>query len=68
MSKGIFPALRNHWTVKRGRMVPKVQFESLDEALAFMERRHIDKDVFTPYVCKDCNKWHIGHTRSNKNH
>ena len=49
-------------------MVPKVQFESLDEALAFMERRHIDKDVFTPYVCKDCNKWHIGHTKSNKNH
>ena len=45
-------------------MIPKVQFRSLDEALAFMDRKHINKDTYHPYICKDCGMWHIGHYKT----
>ena len=57
-------ALHFHWTWKHGKMIAKKQFKTLDNALAFMDKRHIDKDVFNPYVCPDCGMWHIGHRKS----
>lgn len=63
MSRAIHLKLRNHWTSKKGIMVPKVQFKTLKDALEFMEKRHINKDVFHPYICQDCGMWHIGHTK-----
>lgn len=53
--------LKAHWTSRKGIMVPKVQFKTLDEALEFMEKRKIKG--YHPYVCPDCGMWHIGHDK-----
>lgn len=54
MTKAIHLKLRDHWTSKKGVMVPKVQFKTLEDALEFIDKRHINKDVFHPYICQDC--------------
>lgn len=63
MGQAIAKGLKQHWTVKHGRMVPKRQFKSLEEALSYIEKRHINKDIYHPYVCSDCGQWHVGHNR-----
>ena len=55
--------LHAHWTRRKGKLVPKVQFKTLEEAFEFMDKRKIDKDVYHPYVCPDCGMWHIGHSK-----
>ena len=61
MTRAISKGLKAHWTSKSGIMVPKAQFKTLDDALEFMDKRKIDKDIYHPYVCPDCGMWHIGH-------
>lgn len=58
-----FKSLKNHWTSKRGIMVPKKQFRTIEEALEYMDKHKIDKIKYTPYVCSDCGMWHIGHLK-----
>lgn len=55
--------LKMHWTSKKGKMVPKAQFKTLEDALAFMDKKGINKNVYHPYVCPDCGMWHIGHSK-----
>ena len=55
--------LHFHWTERGGSLVAKRQFKTLDDALAFMDKRHINKDKFNVYVCPDCGMWHIGHRK-----
>ena len=38
----------------------KVPFESLSDALEYMMLNNIP-DIYTPYCCETCGKWHIGH-------
>ena len=59
-------ALHQHWTIKKGQMVPKAQFKTLDEAIAFMDKKHINKNLYHPYICPDCGLWHIGHIKGTK--
>lgn len=56
-------ALKQHWTTKHGKIVPKVAFKTIDEALSFMDKSNINKHVYHPYVCPDCGMWHIGHSK-----
>ena len=56
-------ALHQHWTWKHGKMVPKMAFKTIDEALGYMDERRINKDIFHPYICPDCGMWHIGHSK-----
>lgn len=62
-SEAIARGLKQHWTVKHGKMIPKLQFKSLAEALDYMKNHHINKNIYTPYVCRDCGLWHIGHIK-----
>lgn len=62
-AKGFMKSLSNHWTSKHGKMVPKVQFKTIEDALSFMDKRNIDKNIYHPYVCRDCGMWHIGHVK-----
>lgn len=55
--------LNQHWTHKKGKLLPKAQFQSLESALKFMDQCRIDKNSYHPYVCAICGMWHIGHTR-----
>ena len=59
-------ALHAHWTQKKGKLVPKVQFPTIEEAIEFMEKKSIDKDTYHPYICPDCGAWHIGHYKGTK--
>lgn len=56
-------ALHQHWTQKGGTLVAKVPFRTLNDALDFMNKKHINKDLYHPYVCRECGMWHIGHTK-----
>lgn len=58
--------LNEHWTQKHGRLVAKMQFRTLSECLAFMEKSGIDKDKYHPYVCGVCGAWHLGHHHKHK--
>lgn len=58
--------LKQHWTLKHGKMVPKLQFKTLDEALLYIRNHHINSDKYTPYICRDCGLWHIGHSKPKK--
>ena len=49
---------REHYTRKDGEWKPKQKFESEQEALTFINKHKMYK--YTAYVCKVCNKWHIG--------
>lgn len=44
-------------------MVPKMQFKTLYDCLGYMDKHHISKNKFHPYVCPDCGMWHIGHSK-----
>jgi len=57
--KSKFPGLKNHWTFSRGKMIPKKQFQSEDEAYLFIEENKMKG--YHPYLCRDCGMWHIGH-------
>ena len=60
---------RTHWKVVRYKNNPKLKakkaFATYDEALAACQNyanRHPDDDrPVTPYLCAECNRWHIGH-------
>lgn len=56
--------MHEHWTQKHGKLVAKVQFKTLDEVLDYMDKHHINKDIYHPYVCSECGMWHIGHSRN----
>lgn len=56
-------ALHQHWTNKHGKMVPKMQFKTLDNCLEYMNKHKTNKDKYHPYVCPDCGMWHIGHNK-----
>ena len=58
--------LNQHWTSKHGVMVQKLQFQTLDEVLMYMEANRIDTNIYNPYVCSICGLWHIGHYRKRK--
>lgn len=58
--------LNNHWTSKHGIMKPKMQFATLDDAIRYMNEHNINKEVYSPYVCRDCGQWHIGHFHKRK--
>lgn len=60
--RAIAKGLKQHWTVKHGKMVPKIQFKTLDEALEYIEKHHINSSKYHPYICHDCGQWHIGHS------
>lgn len=53
--------MHEHWTQKGGKMVAKLQFKTINEALSYMDSKRINKDVFHPYLCSECGLWHIGH-------
>lgn len=53
--------MNEHWTQKGGKMVAKVQFHTIDDAIHYMEDHHINSDIYHPYVCSECGCWHIGH-------
>lgn len=55
--------MHEHWTSKKGRLVAKAQFSTLDECLEFMDKRKINKDIYHPYICSECGMWHIGHKK-----
>ena len=54
--------MHEHWTQRGGSLVAKIQFKTLEEALAFMEKRKI-KDTYHAYVCSECGMWHIAHNK-----
>jgi len=58
--------MREHWTNKHGTLVDKVQFRTLADCLAFMEKNKINKDIYHPYICSECGMWHIGHSQWEK--
>jgi hypothetical protein len=58
--------LRQHWTSKHGVMVPKMQFNTLQDALSYIKDHHINNNKYHPYVCPDCGLWHIGHNHKKK--
>ena len=58
-----FKSLNNHWTNKHGVMRPKKQFDTLQDALGYMDAHNINKLIYNPYVCVDCGLWHIGHRK-----
>jgi hypothetical protein len=58
--------LKQHWTSKHGKMVPKREFKTLQEALDCIFKHHINSDKYHPYVCSECGQWHIGHNRTKK--
>lgn len=58
--------MNEHWTHKGGKMVAKVQFATLDNAIHFMEKHRINSDIYHPYVCSECGQWHIGHHHKKK--
>ena len=64
--RAIAKGLKQHWTVKHGKMVPKIQFKTLDEVLSYMKKHHINGVKYHPYICSDCGQWHIGHNKRNK--
>lgn len=67
MNKSIIGSrrLKQHWTTKKGKMVPKIAFKTLDECLDYIKAHHI-KDIYHPYVCRECGMWHIGHSKKHK--
>ena len=66
MGKAIARRLKQHWTVKHGKMVPKRAFKTLDDALDFLKDSGINMDKYHPYICTDCGQWHIGHSSPKK--
>ena len=54
-------SLHEHWTKKRGKLVEKVKFNTLHDAVLHMETHFIDFNIYTLYKCSICNKWHLGH-------
>lgn len=55
--------LHQHWTWKKGVMKPKVQFNTLNDALEFLAKNNFIKQKYHPYICSDCGMWHIGHNK-----
>lgn len=53
--------MHEHWTSKHGKLVAKAQFKTLEDCISYMDKHHIDKWVYHPYVCSECGMWHIGH-------
>lgn len=49
---------REHYTKKDGNWKPKQKFDTENEAAAYIKKHKMYK--YTPYICKVCNKWHIG--------
>ena len=64
--QAIARGLKQHWTVKHGKMVPKLQFKTLAEVLDYIEKHHINRSKYHPYICSDCGQWHIGHSNKRK--
>lgn len=58
--------MNEHWTQKRGKMVAKLQFKELNDALDYIKEHHINSDIYHPYVCRECGQWHIGHHKKRK--
>ncbi len=58
--------LKQHWTSKHGKMVPKKAFSTLDEAVAFCEKHYRNKPQYHPYIGSECGAWHIGHSKPKK--
>ena len=58
--------MNEHWTQKGGKMVAKLQFQTLDDTIRYMEEHHIKSDIYHPYVCSECGQWHIGHHKNAK--
>lgn len=56
-------ALHQHWTWKGGIMKAKMQFQTLENCLEYMDKHKINKAKYHPYVCPDCGMWHIGHSK-----
>ena len=54
-------ALHQHWTQKGGTLKPKTSFRTIDEAMDFLTRHGIKG--YHPYICPDCNMWHLGHDK-----
>lgn len=54
---------REHFTKKKGSWKPKVPYNTKEEAEAYIKK--YKKKDFAAYLCKECNKWHIGHVLSN---
>ena len=44
-------------------MKPKVQFNTLNDALDFLAKNKFIKRNYHPYICPDCGMWHIGHNK-----
>ena len=55
---------REHYTRKDGEWKPKKNFETEEEALAWIKKYKMYK--YTPYICKICGNWHIGIKQNNK--
>lgn len=53
--------LHQHWTWKGGTMKPKLGFKTIDDALDYIKERNIKG--YHPYICPDCNMWHLGHDK-----
>ena len=49
---------REHYSRKNGEWKPKKKFDTEDDALVWIKKYKMYN--YTPYVCKVCNKWHIG--------
>ena len=58
--------MNEHWTQKGGKMVAKLQFKTLNDAIRYIEEHHINSDIYHPYVCSECGQWHIGHHKKKK--
>lgn len=58
--------MNEHWTQKRGKMVAKLQFKELNDALCYIKEHRINPDIYHPYVCSECGQWHIGHNKKRK--
>lgn len=53
-----------HWTRKSHSWKAKVSYDTEDDAYEWLNQQpRLLSEGYKAYLCKVCNKWHIGHKR-----
>lgn len=55
---------REHYCRKNGVWKPKKPFSSKEDADGWIKKYKMHG--YTPYICKECGKWHVGKKHINK--
>lgn len=66
MGKLFSGEINQHWVRKGSKYIPKVSYNTQDDANAFLDSNPKLRKKYKPYICSICGQWHIGHLHKKK--